>query len=148
MLVYRSASGRLGASNFPIACNRESGFTLIEVMIALAIVATALVALIGLHHQSLQSVIRGKDLTRAALLAQRIMSDSELERFPAIGDRVGDFQSFYPNQYPNFRWRRRVEGTSVFPDVRKVTVQVFYGPDFRRKFEVVEFLHSPFPQNQ
>jgi general secretion pathway protein I len=121
---------------------------LIEVMIALAIVATALVALLGLHHQSLQSVIRGNDLTRAALLAQRIMSDSELERFPPIGDRVGDFQSFYPNQYPSFRWRRNVVGTAVFPDVRKVTVQILYGPDFRRKFEIVEFLHSPFSQNQ
>jgi general secretion pathway protein I len=131
-----------------MAGRSDSGFTLIEVMIALAIVATALVALLGLQHQSLQSVIRGNDLTHAALLAQKIMSDSELERFPPIGDRVGDFQSFYPNQYPDFRWRRSVEGTSAFPDVRKVTVQILFGPGFHRKFEVVEFLHSPFPQNQ
>ena len=121
---------------------------MIEVMIALAIVATALVALLGLHHQSLQSIIRADDLTHAALLAQRIVSDSELEHFPPIGVRVGDFQSLYPNQYPGFRWRRRVEGLPAFPDVRKVTVQILYGPGLHRKFEVVEFLHSPFAQNQ
>jgi general secretion pathway protein I len=129
-------------------CELDSGFTLIEVMIALAIVATALVALLGLHHQSLQSVIRANDLTHAALLAQRIVSDCELEHFPPIGDRVGDFQSLYPNQYPGFRWQRRVTGLPAFPDVRRVTVQILYGPGFNRRFEVVEFLHSPFSQNQ
>jgi general secretion pathway protein I len=124
-------------------------FTLIEVMIALAVVATALVALLGLHHQSLQSVIRSQDIARAGLLAQRLMTDAELQRFPELGRTAGNFGSMYPGQYGNFRWERTVDPGGAFPDVRKVTVRVFYGPRFGRRLEVVEFMHSPYsPQQQ
>jgi len=125
-----------------------AGFTLIEVMLALAIAATALVALLGLQHQSLQSVIRGQDLTRAALLAQEIMTAAELERFPALGQTHGDFQNSHPRMYPNFRWHRSVEATALFPDVRKVMVRVAFGPRFSRTFDLVEYMHSPVPPEQ
>lgn len=126
----------------------EPGFTLIEVMISLAIVATAIVALLGLHHQSLQSVIRGQELTRAAMLAQEVMTLAELERFPPLGEKVGDFQQLHPGQYPNFRWDRTVEATQLFPDVRKVKVRVMFGSRFSRSFDLVEYMHSPVPPEQ
>lgn len=126
----------------------SDGFTLIEVMIATAIVATALVALLGLQHQSLQSVISGQDLTRAALLAQEIMTEAELERFPAVGQTRGDFQNRHPKQYPNFRWYRSVEATALFPDVRKVKVRITFGPRSSHSFDLVEFMHSPIPPEQ
>jgi len=126
----------------------RAGFTLIEVMLALAIVATALVGLLGLHHESLLSVARGQDLTRAALLAQEIMTAAELERFPALGQTRGDFQSLHPGEYPNFRWQRSVEATALFPDVRKVMVRVVFGARFGRSFDLVEYMHSPVPPEQ
>lgn len=126
----------------------HAGFTLIEVMLALAIAATALVALLGLQNQSLQSVIRGQDVTRAALLAQEIMTAAELERFPALGQTRGDFQNLHPRMYPNFRWYRNVEATALFPDVRKVKVRVAYGPGFSHTFDLVEYMHSPVPPEQ
>ncbi len=126
----------------------RAGFTLIEVMLALAIAATALVALLGLQHQSLQSVIRGQELTRAALLAQEVMTAAELDRFPALGQTHGDFQNMHSGMYPNFRWYRNVEATALFPDVRKVTVRVAFGPGFRRTFDLVEYMHSPIPPEQ
>jgi len=126
----------------------RAGFTLIEVMLALAIAATALVALLGLQHQSLQSVVRGQELTRAALLAQEVMTAAELERFPALGQTRGDFQNMHPGLYPNFRWYRSVEATALFPDVRKVNVRVAFGPGFKRTFDLVEFMHSPVPPEQ
>ena len=126
----------------------RAGFTLIEVMLALAIAATALVGLLGLQHQSLQSVIRAQDLTRAALLAQEIMTTAEVERFPALGQTRGDFENLHPGLYPNFRWYRAVEATALFPDVRKVKVRVAFGPRFSRTFDLVEFMHSPVPVEQ
>ena len=47
-------------------------FTLLEVMIAIAFIGIAMIALMGLHRQDLESVIRAQDLTRAAMLAQMV----------------------------------------------------------------------------
>lgn len=126
----------------------REAFTLIEVMVAIAVVATALVALLGLHHQSLLNVIRGQELAQAGLLAQAKMSEAELQRFPPLGTTSGDFQSLYPGQYLHFRWQQTVEQSAMFPDVRKVAIRIIYGAGFRRSFGLVEFLHSPYGQGQ
>jgi general secretion pathway protein I len=47
-----------------------AGFTLLEVMVALAIVAIALVPLLRLHLLSLDATMRAQGLTTATLLAQ------------------------------------------------------------------------------
>jgi general secretion pathway protein I len=151
------SSGLAGSANFAsreeIAKNRgardakvRNGFTLLEVMIAIAVLATALMALLALDHQDLQSVIRAQDLSRAAMLAQTLMTQVELGPFPTVGTRSGDFRSFYQGRFPNFRYQETVARSSVFPDVHEVTIVVFYGPGFGRRFELVEFIHNPLPQ--
>jgi len=124
---------------------RYSGFTLIEVMLSLAVLAVALVALLSLDHQDLQSIIRAQDMTRAAMLAQSLMTQMEMSGFPPVATQSGDFQAMYPGQYPGFRWRRVVEPSAMFPDVRKITLTIFYGPGFHRRFDVVEFMYRPMP---
>ncbi len=121
------------------------GFTLLEVMIALGVLGIALLALLALHHQNLQSVIRAQDLSRAAMLAQGLMSEAEVERFPNPGVTSGNFERLYPRLYPYFHWRRAVEASPMFPDLRTVEITVFYGPRFRRSFTLTEFLHNPQP---
>jgi general secretion pathway protein I len=123
-----------------------SGFTLLEVMIAVAFIGIALLALLSLHHTDMVSVMRGRDLTRAAMLAQSLMSEAEMERFPDAGTTSGDFETMYQGQYPNFRWRRQVDPSAGFPDVRRVRITVLYGPGFHRSFELTEFVHNPAPQ--
>jgi type II secretory pathway pseudopilin PulG len=123
-----------------------NAFTLLEVMIAIAFIGFALLALLSLHHSSMQSVVRARELTQAAMLAQALMTDAEQSRFPDPGRLKGDFQKMYPGQYPNFRWERIVEQSHEFPDIRRVRVAVFYGPEFRRTFVLTEFMHNPFPQ--
>jgi general secretion pathway protein I len=124
---------------------RARAFTLLEVMVAIAILGIALLGLLGLHHQSLQSVIRAQNATRASMLAQAVMTEAELERFPELGLTSGDFEASFPGEFPDFRWQREVEASGMFPDVRKVKVLVQYGPGFTQSFSLVEFLHSPFP---
>jgi general secretion pathway protein I len=123
------------------------GFTLLEVMVAIAILGIALLGLLGLHHQSLQSVIRAQDTTRAAMLAQAVMTEAELERFPELGATRGDFQASFPGQYRDFRWERMVESSGTFPDVREVKIVVFYGPAKNHTFMLTEFLHNPAPHD-
>jgi type II secretion system protein I len=120
-----------------------SGFTLIEVMVSLAIVAIALMALLGLQHQTLQSVVRASDMTTAALLAQELMTQTETGQFPALGVTSGNFETLHPRRYPNFRWERRVEPSAVFPDIRKVRILIHYGPRQRRTFELTEMIRNP-----
>jgi general secretion pathway protein I len=127
------------------AAEGRRGFTLLEVMIAIAVLAIALMALLALDHQDLQSVIRAQDLSRAAMLAQTLMTQVEIGPLPQVGTRSGDFRSFYQGRFPNFRWQQIVARSSVFPDVEEVKIVVFYGPGFGRRFELGEFLHNPQP---
>lgn len=124
---------------------RARAFTLLEVMVAIAILGIALLGLLGLHHQSLQSVIRAQNATRASMLAQAVMTEAELERFPDLGITRGDFEASFPGEFHDFRWQRAVEASGMFPDVRKVQVLIQYGPGFTQNFSLVEFLHSPIP---
>lgn len=126
----------------------KSGFTLLEVMVAIAILGMGLFALLGLHHQSMQSVIDAQDETRAAMLAQVVMTQAEMQRYPDDGNSHGDFNAVFPGEYPNYRWQRIVTETGIFPDVRKVSVTVAYGPNLRRRFTISEFMHNPVPPEE
>jgi len=127
---------------------RSAGFTLLEVMIAIGVLGIAMLALLALDHQDLQSVIRARELTQAAMLAQTLMTQAELDLFPELGQATGTFDKQFPGQYANFRWERAVTESGLFPDLRKVTIVVRYGPGFGRRFELSEFLHSPSPMEQ
>ncbi len=140
-IVHRDRAAAAGAA-WRMA---HGGFTLLEVMIAVAFIGIAMLALLSLHHNNLESVIRAQDLTRASMLAQQIMSTAEVDRFPPPGQTRGDFSRDYPNQYNNFRWQRDVEVLPQFPDIRRVRVTIFFGHNFGRKFDLVEFMHNPTP---
>src|SRR5512143_2877798 len=102
---------------------RGDGFTLIEVLVALVIVAIAFVGLLGLHNRNLAMVGRDQDLTRATLLARQLITEMELiEQFPDTGTSQGEFPD-----YPGFAWERNVEDTEL-PTVRKVTLRVIWDP--------------------
>jgi len=124
---------------------RGSGFTLLEVMIALAVLGIAMLALLSLDHQDLLSVIRARELTQAAMLAQNLMTQAELDRFPDLGQTGGSLDQAFGAQHANFRWQRTVAESRIFPDLRKVTIVVRYGPGLSRHFELSELLHNPTP---
>ena len=128
--------------------DRPAGFTLIEVMFAMAILGISLMGLLSLQHQGLQSIIRSQDMTQAAMLAQTVITQAEFDRFPNLGRTAGNFEAMFPGKYRNFRWQRVVSNSGMFPDVRKVTVMVFYGPKLGRSFSLTEFIHSPLPPEQ
>ena len=127
---------------------RARAFTLLEVMVAIAILGIALMGLLSLQHQSMQSVIHAQQATRASMLAQAVMTEAEIERYPDLGHSSGDFESSFPGEFPDFRWEREVDPSGTFPDVREVKVVVRYGPTLSQNFALVEFLHSPIPPDQ
>ena len=65
-----------------LAKNREGGFTLLEVIISLAIIATALVALLSLQSRSMSMMKSAEMFEGARLIAERLMAEGELKGVP------------------------------------------------------------------
>jgi general secretion pathway protein I len=85
-----------------------AGFTLLEVMVALAIVAIALVPLLRLHLLSLDATMRAQDLTTAVLLAQEHIA--ALFPFPEPGEEKGGYDD---PTLAGFRWQTVVTESEV-----------------------------------
>jgi general secretion pathway protein I len=97
------------------------GFTLIEVLVALTIVAFAFVGLLGLHNRNISLIARDQDLTRATLLARQFITEMEvIEQFPDVGTSRGEFANA-----PGFYWERDVEDTEL-ASVRRVRLRVVW----------------------
>ncbi|MEO2167416.1 MAG: type II secretion system protein [bacterium] len=71
----------------------QRGFTLLEVMVALAVIATAFTALLSLHVENLRTLGREEAYSRALLLAETLAAESELEGWPGLGTSEGDFDA-------------------------------------------------------
>ena len=102
------------------------GFTLLEVLVAVAVLGLALVSLLGLHVRNIDLIARDERVTEATMLARGLMAEVDAGPFPDLGLTEGDFEEDYPERYPDLRWEREV-GTTPVPDVREVRVRVFRG---------------------
>ena len=106
------------------AQDRAAGFTLLEVLVAVAVLGLALVSLLGLHVRNIDLIARDQRVTEATMLARGLMAEVDAGPFPELGLTDGDFELDYPARYPDLRWEREVVTTPV-PDVREVRVRVF-----------------------
>lgn len=83
------------------------GFTLLEVMVALSILALSLVAIAGINANSFEASNYAKHLTVATLLARSKMIDVEEElRDEGFGSDEKTFDGDFSEEgYPGMRWR-------------------------------------------
>jgi general secretion pathway protein I len=89
---------------------RRSGFTLLEVVVAMAMLALGLMAIFDLNSRAVSLHSYGKRLTVATLLARGKMIDLEQKLYddgtPADDDEEsGDFSD---EGWPSFKWRARI----------------------------------------
>lgn len=111
--------------------HRNAGFTLLEIMIALAIVAIALVSLLGLANRSIAVQERLQRTTRGTLLAQEKMTEIEL----AAAAKTLVFEpaeGIFAEPFSDFRWRLEFADTPL-PVVTQVTVTVAWGAEERNE---------------
>ena len=92
----------------------DTGFTLLEVMVAVAIVAIALVPLLRLHLLSLDATIWAQDYTTAVMLAQKTMAETTapIPSERELGERKsGELEpgekngTFDEPAYARFQWQ-------------------------------------------
>lgn len=100
---------------------RRAGFTLLETVIALAILSMALMAIFDLNAGAIASHSYTKRLTVASLLARSKMTDLEQQLYddglpPDDDEESGDFSE---EGWPSFKWRARIlapQTDQVTPD--------------------------------
>jgi general secretion pathway protein I len=90
--------------------NRNRGFTLLETVVALAILALALMAIFDMNSGAVANHVYTKHLTVASLLARSKMTDLEQklydEGFPTDDEEEsGDFSE---EGWPGFKWRAKI----------------------------------------
>jgi len=127
--------------SFLLPCNRQSeignpkskGFTLLEVMIAVAILAMVLISLLGLKNRSMQDVMRAERITTATLLAKRLMTDPVMTK-----QQVGEEEGVFPEEiFKDYQWKKTVSPTPITV-IKEVRVAVLWKEGER--FDMVELV--------
>jgi general secretion pathway protein I len=117
---------------------KRAGFTLLEVMFALAVIATTLVVVLGLQSQSLSLATETKFTTTAIFLAQHKMAQLEAGNPEDLSADSGDFGE----DFPGYRWEVEIsDPPSVEPEgvsdyLRQVDLTVSWGEDSPYQYSV------------
>ncbi|MBW2035901.1 MAG: prepilin-type N-terminal cleavage/methylation domain-containing protein [Deltaproteobacteria bacterium] len=110
---------------------KSPGFTLLEVMVAMAIIAIALTAVLGSQSQSVSLATEAKFSTTAVLLAQDKLAEIEAEKIGDLTSGSGDFGE----DFPGYRWNLRVTDTSfdeleeISDHLKQIDLIVSWGED-------------------
>jgi general secretion pathway protein I len=118
----------------------SGGFTLLEVMVAVAILGMVLVTLIGLQNRGMEDVMLADHITTATLLAKRKMNDNLVAAVTrAIGQKE-DEGEFPEEEFKDYTWKQSISQLQPLENVKvtEVRVAVFWKEGGRQ--EMVELL--------
>jgi general secretion pathway protein I len=118
-------------------CEPNDGFTLLEVMVALAIIAFAVVTYVHSQNTSVALLNEATSVTVATLLAQGRMVVLESSDISGALEREGIFEN---PEYAPFRWKERVSA-SPLPNVLEAQVEVSWDDNRgRRSVELISLV--------
>lgn len=113
---------------------RVQGFTLLEVLVALAIFALVAASVLSATARSLQTASRLEEKTLAMWIADNRLTELQLSQSPVVDGREQGEVEFAGRRW---QWQSEVQGTSE-PDMRRVTLWVAPMPAERAASEVRE----------
>jgi general secretion pathway protein I len=113
--------------------HRAFGFTLLEVMVAMSIMAIVLVSVYRMHSQTLTMNTANRFYTQAPLLAQGKLAQLETSSSEIIASDSGDFGE----EFPGYSWNVTVEEVAsealgeVANDLKRIDLMVsFYNNEY------------------
>ncbi|MFC1889936.1 prepilin-type N-terminal cleavage/methylation domain-containing protein [Thermodesulfobacteriota bacterium] len=126
------------------AARKAPGFSLLEVMCAVAIIAIAFVPLLRAQSLGIRASGASQNITIATLLARSLMTQVHLEGFPELGFAEGDFSE---QGYSNFTWDTDIRipedlenllssfgvGLSTESLIREVELNIYWTEELRWK---------------
>ena len=109
-------------SKFEIRNSKFGGFTLLEVMVAVVLMAFVLVSLLGLKNQSMKDVVTAERITTATLLARKIMYETLAVTPLKHEEKEGEFEE---EAFKGFTWKKAVAPTAI-TTITEVRVAVLW----------------------
>jgi prepilin-type N-terminal cleavage/methylation domain-containing protein len=110
---------KLHVRRLRLADREEAGFSLLEVMVALGVLAMSLVVLAQITTSNVRATYHAKMLTTATFLARAKMSDMEdvilVDGF--VDTDQEDAGDFAASSRPEFRWKTLIEKIELPPDL-------------------------------
>ena len=118
---------------------QSNGFTLLEVMVAVAILAMVLVVLLGVKNRSTQDVMLADHITTATLLAKRVMTDTLASGQLKETEDQGEFDE---DEFKDYTWQKTIapmqlEGAGNVT-ITKVRVAVLWKEGVRQEMVELE----------
>lgn len=124
---------------------KHFGFTLLEVMVAMAIIAIALTAVLGSQSQSVSLASEAKFSTTAPLLAQSKMAQIEVVELKDLNDDSGDFG----DDFPGYTWEISVknvvfeEPVNVAERLRQIDLKISWNDGGLYQYSIRLYRFSP-----
>jgi len=101
---------------------RDAGFTLIEIMVALAILGTALFVLLEAHYGAMRLFVNAKDQVEINNLMKRALGIAEGEVMAGSTSGHGEFGKRYPDY--SYSYQADELGDDTQPGFYSVTVSL------------------------
>ena len=123
----------------------DPGFTLLEVMVAIALIAIALTAVLGSQSQSVSLAGEARFNTTATLLAQSKMAQIELQDPEDLTADSGDFEE----DFPGYTWHLSVSDVmldrpeNVSDHLKQVDLTISWGEDEQLQYALRVYRFSP-----
>ena len=108
-----------------------AGFTLLEVMVAMAIMAIVLVSVYRMHSQTLTMNAAARFYTQAPMLAQSKLAQLEGDSSEIVAGDSGDFG----DKFPGYTWRISTDEVSsealgeIGADLKRIDMTVSFNSD-------------------
>jgi len=125
------------APTFVRCFSYSAGFTLLEVMVAVAILAMVLVTLMGVKNRSMEDVMLADHITTATMLAKRKMTEVLLSGQLSQKEDAGEFPE---EEFTGYTWKQDIAFIQPIENMQitEVRVQVLWKQGQRQ--EMVELL--------
>jgi type II secretion system protein I len=109
------------------------GFTLVEVIAAMAIMSTSLLAIFSTARSCLMAAERSGKLTRAVMIAETLLNEQMLDEQISYRSSQG--------QRDEFSWQIRIMQTNI-ENLAKIEITVLWGRQSpQQEYQLISFLY-------